>query len=81
MKVNVVRIGNSKGIRIPKPLLQQCEITEAVELTVDGRRIVLAPVRSKPRQGWDAAARRMRAVNDDKLLIPDAFEEDIEVEW
>lgn len=81
MKVNVVRIGNSKGIRIPKPILEQCEITEAVELTVDGRSIILAPVRSTPRHDWTAAARRMHEVNDDQLLIPDVFEEDVEVEW
>jgi antitoxin MazE len=81
MKVSVVRIGNSKGIRIPKPILDQCEITEAVELTVDGDHIVLAPVKSKPRQGWAAAAAHMREVDDDRLLIPDVFEEDVEVEW
>jgi antitoxin MazE len=81
MKVSIVRIGNSKGIRIPKPVLDQCDITEAVDLQVDGKRIVLAPARSKPRQGWATAARRMHQADDDQLLIPDAFEEDVEGEW
>lgn len=81
MKVSVVPIGNSKGIRIPKPLLDQCRIRAAVDLKIQGRRIILTPVKSKPREGWQAAAERMRAADDDELLIPDVFEEDIEVEW
>jgi antitoxin MazE len=81
MKVKVVPIGNSRGIRIPKPLLEQCAIEDAVELRSDGKRIVLTPVKAKPRQGWAEAAARMHEAGDDELLIPDVFEDDIEVEW
>lgn len=81
MKVSVVRIGNSKGIRIPKPILDQCDIAEAVNLKVDGKRIVLTPAKSKPRRGWAASAERMHEAGDDALLMPDVFEEDVEVEW
>ena len=81
MKVKVVPIGNSKGIRIPKPLLDQCRIANAVELRVQGNRLVLTPVPSRPREGWAEAARRMHQAGDDALLIPDVFSEDIEVEW
>ncbi len=81
MKVNVVPIGNSKGIRIPKPLLQQCNIDRAVDLRLEGKRIVLTPVRSRPRQGWAAAAERMHQAGDDALLIPDVFPDDVEVDW
>ena len=81
MRLSVVRIGNSKGIRIPKPLLDQCHISGAVDLKVEGKRIVLTPVKSKPRQGWAAAAELMHQAGDDELLIPDVFEEDVEVPW
>ncbi len=81
MKVSVVRIGNSKGIRIPKPILDQCAIAETVDLAVDGKRIVLTPAKSKPRRRWLEAAERMRKAGDDALLIPDVFEEDVDVEW
>jgi len=81
MKLSVVRIGNSKGIRIPKPVLDQCHITEAVDLKIEGKRIVLTPAKSTPRQGWAAAAERMHEAGDDELLIPDAFEDDVEVPW
>ena len=80
MKVNVVPIGNSKGIRIPKPLLQQCNIDQAVDLRVEGKSLVLTPVRSRPRRGWAAAAERMRQAGDDDLLIPDVFLDDVEVD-
>jgi antitoxin MazE len=81
MKVSVVQIGNSKGIRIPKPLLKQCEITATVDLRLEGNKIVLAPVKARPRQGWARAAKQMHEAGDDQLLIPDVFEEDIEVDW
>lgn len=81
MKVKIVPIGNSKGIRIPKPLLEQCAIADAVDLRTDGRRIVLTAVKAKSRQGWDEAAQRMHECGDDELLIPDVLEDDIEVAW
>lgn len=72
MKVNLVRIGNSRGIRIPKPLLQQCGIAETVELLVRKNQIVLRASR-RPRAGWDEAFRRMHAAGDDAPLMPDAL--------
>ncbi len=80
MKVRVVPIGNSRGVRLPKALLEQCAITEAVDLRSDGKCIILKPIRSKPRQGWAEAAEQMRRAGDDALLIPDVFPDDVEVE-
>jgi antitoxin MazE len=81
MKINIVKIGNSKGIRIPKKILEHCEISKSVDLKIEGNQIVLTPDRSKPRKGWAAAAEKMHNINDDELLMPDVFKEDIEVEW
>lgn len=67
MKVNVVRIGNSKGIRIPKTILRQCHLTDALELEVQGNRLVLWSA-SRPRAGWEDAFRRMHTHGDDALL-------------
>lgn len=67
MKVNVVRIGNSQGIRIPKTILQQCHLTDALELEVQGNRLVLRSA-SRPRAGWEDAFRRMHTHGDDALL-------------
>jgi antitoxin MazE len=81
MKAQIVAIGNSRGIRIPKAVLQQCEMSDAVELVVKGRQIIVSPVSERPRQGWREAAVRMSAAGDDELLIPDVFADDIDVEW
>jgi antitoxin MazE len=72
MKTRIVRIGNSQGVRIPKPLLEQSGLGEEVELEVKDGRIVIGPV-SRPRQGWDAAFRSMAEHNDDTLLDPDVL--------
>jgi len=67
MKANVVRIGNSRGIRIPKTLLEHCHLTDAVELEVQDDHLVIRRS-SKPRQGWEDAFRRMHQHGDDRLL-------------
>ena len=70
MKVNVVRIGNSRGIRIPKTILNQCRVTDAMELEVQGNQLLLRPT-TGPRTGWDDAFRRMHAHGVDQLLEQD----------
>ncbi len=54
MKVAIVPIGNSRGVRLPKALLDQYKFTDAAELTVEDGRIVLSPL-GAPRAGWAQA--------------------------
>jgi antitoxin MazE len=68
MKVELVRIGNSRGIRIPKPILEQCGFRDTVELSVEKHRLVIAPER-RPRQGWEEAFRAADASIHDELLL------------
>ena len=70
MRVPIIKIGNSQGIRIPKPLLDQTGIKESVELEVDKSRIVIRAV-SDPRSGWDEAFKAMTLNNDDVLIDGD----------
>jgi antitoxin MazE len=77
MRARVVKIGNSKGIRIPKPLLEQTGITNDVDLEVENNRIIIRPVAS-PRSGWENAFRTMAEKGDDALVIGD---EDISHSW
>ena len=76
MKTSIVPIGNSKGIRIPKSILEQCDIQREVELKVEESRIIIMPVENHPRQGWEDAFRRMSANQDDELIIPDEVDLD-----
>lgn len=68
MRVRVVKIGNSQGIRIPKPLLDQTGIGEDVELEVSESQIILRPI-SNPRSGWEAAFKTMAKKGHDALII------------
>ena len=70
MKTRIVRIGNSRGIRIPKPLLEQARLREDVELEVQDNRLVISSL-DRPRAGWDAAFEAMAAAGDDQLLDPE----------
>jgi antitoxin MazE len=54
MRVELVCIGNSRGIRIPKPLIEQCGFGDSVELHVEQNRLVIAP-ECPARQGWKEA--------------------------
>ena len=67
MKVRIVPIGNSQGIRIPKPLLEQTGLAGEVEIRADRDSLVIRPVR-KPRANWAAAFRKMADLGDDALL-------------
>ncbi len=66
-KAHVVRIGNSRGIRIPKVLLEQLEIGDEVEMSVRRGGLTIRPAR-RPREGWADAFRQMAAHRDDRLL-------------
>jgi antitoxin MazE len=66
-KTRIVRIGNSRGIRIPKTLLDEADLPEDVELHAQPGRLVVQAAR-RPRSGWAAAAKRMRARGEDRLL-------------
>ena len=74
MKLNIITIGNSKGIRIPSAILKQCNIEKELDLEVKDNEIILKPAKNKPRDGWDNAFKLMRRRNDDALIIDDALD-------
>jgi len=80
MKARLVRIGNSRGIRLPKPLIEQAGLSEDVELRVQPGAITIRPA-DGPRAGWAAAAKLMRARGDDRLLDPPTPTRFDEEEW
>jgi antitoxin MazE len=80
MKTRIVRIGNSRGIRIPKPLITEAGLTDEVELRVRQGAIVIAPA-TGPRAGWDEAARQLRERDEDRPLEPATRTRFDEEEW
>ena len=80
MRARVVRIGNSRGVRVPKALLDQCGIEDVVELSVTDNRIIISPL-DAPRAGWAEAAQQMAARGEDGLLDPPSLTAFDESEW
>jgi antitoxin MazE len=78
MQISVVQIGNSKGIRLNKMLLEKYEITDKIELILKDDCIIIKPIKSikEPRQGWAEAFATMHQNGDDELLIDDIFEDE-----
>ncbi len=70
MKLQIIQIGNSLGIRIPKALLKQCGFKNSIVVRVKDNTLVLSPD-NEPRAGWDEAFKRMARSGDDKLLDGD----------
>ena len=69
MRTKIVRIGNSQGVRIPKPLLEEAGLDGDVHLHVTESGIVIEPT-TTPRAGWGRAAERLRDRGEDGLLDP-----------
>ena len=88
MKTRIVQIGNSRGIRIPQPLLKQSGLADEVDIRVEDNRLVIAPAEPEPgpaRSGWAQAFKEMAAAADDDLLdgdrkLPTRWDEE-EWEW
>ena len=68
MRARVIKIGNSQGLRIPKPILEQTGIMDDVEMEVEKNQIIIRPVKNA-REGWDKAFIMMREKGDDTPLI------------
>ena len=71
MRTTVIRIGNSRGVRIPKALLDQCRLKDEVELEPQEDGLLIRPV-ARPRAGWDSAFQEMAERRDDTLLDREA---------
>jgi antitoxin MazE len=80
MEVTVIKIGNSRGIRLSKTLLERYNIRDTVDLILEKGQIIIKPL-SRPRKGWEKAFMEMNANGDDKLLINDIFEDENFEEW
>lgn len=80
MKASVIKIGNSRGVRIPKPIFTACGFEDEVEMEVkDGNLIIRSAYR--PREGWSDAFHAMSRSGDDALLEPEVASKWDSEEW
>lgn len=80
MEIPLINIGNSKGIRLSKAILDQYNISDTLELILEKGRIILKP-KSIPRKDWEISFKQMNANGDDKLVIDDVFDDETFEEW
>jgi len=80
MDVSVIKVGNSRGIRLSKTLLERYNIKDTVEVIMEKGYMILKP-KPEVRKGWDEAFRQMHENGDDKLVEIDVFEDEIFEEW
>ena len=74
MKVTIIPIGNSKGVRIPKAIIKQCHIEKDVDLEIEGNSIIIKPIKKEPRKNWEQYFKEMNENKDDQLLIDDKID-------
>ena len=75
METNIIPIGNSKGIRLSKTILERYNIHDRVDLVFEKDHIIIKP-KPEPRRGWDAEFKRMNKNGDDQLIMPDVFSDE-----
>jgi len=80
MEISVIQIGNSKGLRLSKTLIEKYNIKDKVELILEKGQIIIKPI-SSPRKGWEKAFKEMNENGDDQLLLDDVFENENLEEW
>lgn len=80
METAIIQIGNSKGLRLSKTILEKYHIKDKVELILEKDQIILRPIDS-PRKNWEEKFRKMAENEDDQLLMDDVFEDENFEEW
>lgn len=80
MELSIINIGNSKGIRLSKTILEKYNIQDKIELILEKGFIVLKP-KAEPRKDWEKAFQEMHKNGDDQLLFDDVFDDENFEEW
>ena len=75
MVTKIIQIGNSKGLRLSKTILDKYNIGETVNIRMKENFIIIEPI-TKPRADWAKSFKEMRKNGDDELLMNDFFEEE-----
>ena len=80
MTISLISIGNSKGIRLSKTIIEKYNLQDSIELILEKDHIVLKP-KTEARKGWDKAFKKMNENGDDKPLMRDVIDDENFDEW
>ncbi|MEG9329104.1 AbrB/MazE/SpoVT family DNA-binding domain-containing protein [Salinimicrobium catena] len=80
METSIIKIGNSKGLRLSKTILDKYDIKDKVELVLEKDQIIIRPIES-PRKNWEEKFKKMAEQEEDRLLMNDVFDDENFEEW
>lgn len=80
MEVSIIKIGNSKGIRLSKTMIEKYGLKDTVNIILEEEQMVIKPS-TQPRKNWEKIFKEMSANGDDKLFFNDVFEDENFEEW
>jgi antitoxin MazE len=80
METSIIKIENSKELRLSKTILEKYNIKDKIEMILEKDQIILKPI-DKPRKNWEKEFEKMHINNDDKLLVDDVFDDENLDEW
>lgn len=80
MEASIIKIGNSKGLRLSKTILEKYNIHDKVKIILDKGQIIIRPI-ATPRKNWDNQFRKMAENGDDQLLMDDVLVDESLDEW
>lgn len=80
METAIIKIGNSKGLRLSKTILEKYNIKDKVELILEMGQIVIKPIEI-PRKNWESAFKKMKEEGDDEFLFQEVFNDENFEEW
>ena len=81
MTCEVIKIGTSKGVRLPANLLKQMDSPDNFELEFKDNKLLLTPNKKEARKNWSESFKKMNENQDDNLLIDDGLDIDLELKW
>lgn len=81
MEMNIINIGNSKGIIIPDKVLKLLRIKDKVHVSIEGDKLIIKSLNSNPRANWADQFMSANSDNNDSVLISDVFEDEDIDDW
>jgi antitoxin MazE len=75
LHLQIRQIGNSRGVVIPKAILEQVGFDDQADLVIEGDKLVLSKPKKNPREGWAEDSKAIAAVGEDGLVLDDFMNE------
>ena len=80
MRTKLIKIGNSKGVRITSNIIKECELGNEIEIKVLDKKVIIEAIR-EPRSNWNNNFEKMHKNKEDVLINESSNDFDKDWEW